>query len=297
MTGLLTEGAAQSTIDRRTTAVDQADVVASTGPAATRRGRADGGAEAGADGPRGDAARSGRSVVEDRTERGGRAGGARDGDEGVGARLERFRPELRVHCRRMLGSASEAEDAVQETIVRAWRSYQRFEGRSSLRSWLHRIATNVCFDMLKAPQRRARPTDPETAASAGAGAGAGADATDGVSGAAAAADPADRAMENEDVRLAFVAALLHLPPQQRSVLLLCEVLRWRASEAAELLGTSVASVNSALQRARATLAGLHGTEPGADRAAVLDDDQRALADRAAAAFDRYDVGSLVALLG
>ena len=215
--------------------------------------------------------------------------------EEVAAQLEGYRIELTGYCYRMLGSAAEADDAVQETMVRAWRHAGGFEGRSSLRSWLHRIATNVCFDMLKAPQRRARPTDPETAASAGAGAGA--DATDGVSGAAAAADPADRAMENEDVRLAFVAALLHLPPQQRSVLLLCEVLRWRASEAAELLGTSVASVNSALQRARATLAGLHGTEPGADRAAVLDDDQRALADRAAAAFDRYDVGSLVALLG
>jgi RNA polymerase sigma-70 factor (ECF subfamily) len=208
-------------------------------------------------------------------------------DDEVGRRLEGHRAELRGHCRRMLGSASEVEDAVQETMVRAWRSYPRFEGRSSLRSWLRRIATNVCFDMMKAPQRRARPGDPATWT-----------APDPVAVAADTArpvDPADQALGREDVRQAFLAALLHLPPQQRSVLVLCEVLRWRASEVAELLGTSVASVNSSLQRARATLATLQGT----DRARVpvaIDGEQRALVQRAAAAFASYDVGSLVALL-
>jgi RNA polymerase sigma-70 factor (ECF subfamily) len=265
MTGLLTEGPAGSSADRREEA--GAGSPESAGAPALRPGRA------------GEAD-------------GSQVPGAAGRDEVVGRRLEQHRPELRAHCRRMLGSASEADDAVQETMVRAWRSYPRFEGRASLRSWLHRIATNVCFDMMKAPQRRARPTDLEICTTAPNPAG---DRSVGP----VAVDPADQAVGREDVRLAFVTALLHLPPQQRSVLLLCEVLRWRASEVAELLGTSVASVNSALQRARATLSGLHGSEPGelvADRVAALDDDQRALLQRCTAAFDRYDVGSLVALL-
>jgi RNA polymerase sigma-70 factor (ECF subfamily) len=172
------------------------------------------------------------------------------------AQLEQHRSELTGYCYRMLASPFEAEDAVQETLLRAWRAIASFEGRSSLRSWLYRIATNVCLDMLDGRARRARPMDlgpdkapvienlntqpdltwvepiPNTLVTSG-------------------ADPADLAVERESIRLAFVAALQHLPPRQRAVLILCEVLRWKAKEVAELLDTSVASVNSALQRARA----------------------------------------------
>src|SRR5712675_308697 len=163
-------------------------------------------------------------------------------------RLEEHRSELTGYCYRMLGSPFEAEDAVQETLIRAWRGYDRFEGRAALRSWLYRIATNVCFDMLNGRERRARPMDlgparepvienlntlPE------------------VTWIQPIPDPADVAVSNDTIRLAFVAALQHLPPRQRAALILCEVLHWQAAEAAELLDSSVASVNSALQRARA----------------------------------------------
>src|SRR3954463_2200719 len=172
--------------------------------------------------------------------------------------LEQHRRELTGYCYRMLGSPFEAEDAVQDTLLRAWRNLDRFEGRAALRSWLYRIATNVCLDMLSGRERRARPMDlgpsrepvlenanilPEVTwlepiphrriAPEG--------------------DPAEVAAGRETIRLAFVAALQHLPPRQRAVLILCEVLRWKATEVAELLETSTASVNSALQRARATL--------------------------------------------
>src|SRR5438132_3165749 len=174
-------------------------------------------------------------------------------------RLEGHRVELTGYCYRMLGSPFEAEDAVQETFIRAWRGFDRFEGRAELRSWLYRIATNVCLDMLTGRERRARPMDlgparepveanlntlpevtwiepvPDTLVLSADG------------------DPAEVAATRETIRLAFVAALQHLPARQRAVLILCEVLRWKASEVAELLETSVASVNSALQRARATL--------------------------------------------
>jgi RNA polymerase sigma-70 factor (ECF subfamily) len=216
--------------------------------------------------------------------------------------FEQHRATLVAHCRRMLGSTFEADDAVQETMVRAWRHYHRFEGRASVLSWLHRIATNVCFDMMGARQRRPLPADPGSWALAG-------PAVDGPArpeqvqvAPAAGADPADAAVGREDVRLAFVAALLHLPPRQRAVLLLCEVLKWRAAEVAELLGTSVASVNSALQRARATLAALHTDDADrADNAAsaaepTLDPAQQALLHRCTEAFARYDIASLVALL-
>src|ERR687888_1993413 len=173
--------------------------------------------------------------------------------------LEQHRRELTAYCYRMLGSPFEAEDAVQETLLRAWRSADRFEGRAAVRSWLYRIATNVCLDLLKSRERRARPMDlgparepieanlntlPEVTWI---------EPTPDTLVVPADGDPAEVAAARETVRLAFVAALQHLPPRQRAVLILCEVLRWKASEVAELLGTSVASVNSALQRARATL--------------------------------------------
>ncbi|MGC8919254.1 RNA polymerase subunit sigma-70 [Streptomyces sp. PG2] len=180
--------------------------------------------------------------------------------EPLDARLERHRVELTGYCYRMLGSSFEAEDAVQDTMVRAWRSFDRFEGRSSLRSWLYRIATNVCLDMLNAGNKRARPMDlTESTPLARAALAPRPDHTwlEPVPDARvlpAVSDPAEAAVAKESVRLAFMAALQQLPPKQRAVLILREVLAWRASEVAELLGTSVASVNSALQRARATLA-------------------------------------------
>jgi RNA polymerase sigma-70 factor (ECF subfamily) len=208
--------------------------------------------------------------------------------------FEQHRGELTAHCYRMLASPFEAEDAVQETFIRAWRGIDRFEGRAAVRSWLYRIATNVCLDMLNGRQRRARPMDlgpsrepvesnlntlPEVTwieplpdAHAG--------------------DPADVAAERETIRLAFVAALQHLPPRQRAVLILREVLRWQAAEVAELLDTSVASVNSALQRARATLA----ASEVAESAAELDDADRELLGRYVEAFQNYDIDALTSLI-
>ena len=180
--------------------------------------------------------------------------------------LERHRVELTAYCYRMLGSAFEAEDAVQDTLVRAWRGLDRFEGRSAVRSWLYRIATNVCFDMLKGRQRRARPMDLGPARSADHPVGSTLPEATWVepipdgSVLPTGADPADVAVARDSVRLAFVATLQHLPPRQRAVLILREVLSWRASEVAELLDTTVASVNSALQRARATLAAADSAE-------------------------------------
>jgi RNA polymerase sigma-70 factor (ECF subfamily) len=212
--------------------------------------------------------------------------------------LERYRVELTGYCYRLLGSAFEAEDAVQETMTRAWRGLDRFEGRSALRSWLYRIATNVCFSMLSASQRRARPMDLTDAATVGTPLGPPLAESVWVTPVADGrvlnhdGDPADLAVARESVRLAFVAALQHLPPRQRAVLILCEVLRWKASEAAELLETTVASVNSALQRARATLAGLDADTAGGD----VDGDREQLVDRYVDAFERFDMDSLVALL-
>src|SRR5215211_2055950 len=213
--------------------------------------------------------------------------------------LEQYRRELTAYCYRMLGS-TEAEDAVQETFIRAWRNFDRFEGRAPLRSWLYRIATNVCFDMLEGRKRRARPMDlgpsrepvaenlktlpeatwiepvpdqlvlPEEA------------------------DPAEVAVAHETIKLAFVAALQHLPARQRAVLILCEVLRWQATEVAELLETSVASVNSALQRARATLATAEVGE--SDPFEPMDTEQRELLARYVEAFERYDMDALTSLV-
>jgi len=213
--------------------------------------------------------------------------------------LEPHRAELTAYCYRMLGSPFDAEDAVQDAFVRAWKSRDRFEGRAAMRSWLYRIATNVCLDMLKGKDRRVRAMDlgpaveplernlnarsdkmwiepiPETLI-------------------APERDPADLAVEKESIRLAFVAALQQLPARQRAVLILREVLRWEASEVAELLDTSVASVNSALQRARATLAESKLTTT--DAPPPLSDEDRAMLERYVAAFERYDIKALTSLI-
>jgi RNA polymerase sigma-70 factor (ECF subfamily) len=202
------------------------------------------------------------------------------------SQFEQQRQELTAYCYRMLASPFEAEDAVQETFIRAWRGYDRFEGRAALRSWLYRIATNVCLDLLNGRERRARPMDlgpagepivenlrtPE------------------VPWLQPIPDPADEAVEKETIKLAFVAALQHLPPKQRATLILREVLRWQASEVAELLDTSLASVNSALQRARATLEQI---ETSAASPAKVDP---ALLARYVAAFEAYDMDALTALI-
>src|SRR3954462_8353558 len=199
----------------------------------------------------------------------------------------------------MLGSAFEAEDAVQETMVRAWRSIDRFEGRSSLRSWLYRIATNVCLDMLQGPQRRARPMDLGPSSSADTLLSPGLPDSAWVQPVPDAlvlpeGDPAEVAASRETIRLAFVAALQHLPPRQRAVLILREVLRWQADEVAELLDTTVVSVNSALQRARTTLAERDLTAGTA--AAPIHASQQDLLARYVDAFERFDIDSLVSLL-
>ncbi len=216
------------------------------------------------------------------------------------SRLEQHRRELTAYAYRMLGSAFEAEDAVQETLVRAWRGFGHFEGRAALRSWLYRIATNVCLDMLSSRQRRARAMDlgPASTADAVLGpalpAGAWIEPIPDGRVIADPADPAEVAVARESIRLAFVAALQHLPPRQRAVLILREVLRWKADEVAELLGTSVASVNSALQRARATLA--DNPLSSSDSPTPMDADQEALLARYVDAFERYDMESLTSLL-
>jgi RNA polymerase sigma-70 factor (ECF subfamily) len=220
----------------------------------------------------------------------------------VELRLEEHRVELTGYCYRMLGSGFEAEDAVQETLVRAWRGADRFEGRSSLRSWLYRIATNVCLDSLNAGKRRARPMDLSPASHADAALpeptseSLWVEPVPDVRAVPSAGDPADVVVARETIRLAFVAALQHLPPRQRAVLILREVLAWKASETAELLGSTVASVNSALQRARATLAAAGVGTPQAAPAAAMDADQQALLDRYVDAFERYDLDALTSLL-
>jgi len=210
--------------------------------------------------------------------------------------LERHRAALTGHCYRMLGSVLDAEDAVQETMVRAWRGLPSFDGRASLRTWLYRIATNACLDALGERARRVRAFDewpvgtideelesrPRT------------HWLEPIPDARvlpADADPAERAMLRQSVRLAFVAALQHLPPRQRAALLLTEVLGLSAAEVAESLETSVPSVNSALQRARAALA----TRP-IDDVPTLPDDETALVERYVAAFECYDIERLKALL-
>jgi RNA polymerase sigma-70 factor, ECF subfamily len=203
--------------------------------------------------------------------------------------LEQHRSELTGYCYRMLASPFEAEDAVQETFLRAWRGYDRFEGRAALRSWLYRIATNVCLDLIGARERRARPMD---LGPAGEPLAESLRTLPEVTWIEPIPDPAEEAVSRESIRLAFVAALQHLPPRQRAALILCEVFRWQAGEAAELLQTSVASVNSALQRARATLESLdlEAAPPVAEEA-----DGELLA-RYVAAFEAYDMDALTSLI-
>jgi RNA polymerase sigma-70 factor (ECF subfamily) len=213
--------------------------------------------------------------------------------------LEPFRRELTGYCYRMLGSGFEAEDAVQEAMLRAWRSADAFEGRSSLRSWLYRIATNVCIDMLRSVQRRARPMEmgpdsPPVESLLGPMLPEATWVTPVPDSLVAPehSDPAEVAEYRESIRLAFVTALQYLPARQRAALILADVLRWRVSEVAELLDTSVPAVNSALQRARATLsAGPIEARPGA-----LDDADAELLERYVEAFQRYDIEELVTLL-
>ena len=213
--------------------------------------------------------------------------------------LETFRRELTGYCYRMLGSGFEAEDAVQEAMLRAWRNAEGFEGRSSLRSWLYRIATNVCIDMHRQGQRRARPMEmgpasppEETLLGPMLPEATWVTPVPDASVAPERADPAEIAQYRESIRLAFVTALQHLPARQRAALILCEVLRWQVAEVAELLDTSVSAVNSALQRARATLRAL---SPEAELE-PLDNTDAELLERYVDAFERYDIERLVRLL-
>jgi len=219
-------------------------------------------------------------------------------DADLGRLLDAHRADLVGYCYRMLASPFEAEDAVQETMLRAWKAYDRFEGRAAMRTWLHRIATNVCLDMLRSKQHRARPMDlgparepieanlkvlpevtwiepiPDTLVASG-------------------PDPEQSAMAKESVRLAFVAALQHLPAKQRAALILCEVMSWKAAEVAELLEMSVASVNSALQRARATL---KTGDLNEGQTSIVDDAKRAMLKRYVEAFESYDVNLLTKVI-
>ena len=204
------------------------------------------------------------------------------------AELEQYRRELTGYCYRMLGSAFEAEDAVQETMLRAWRSLHRFEGRAALKSWLYRIATNVCLDSIGGREKRARPMDLGPAGAPGV---ENLNERSEVTWITPLPTPEETAEQRETLRLAFVAALQHLPAKQRAALILCEVLKWQASEAAELLAKSVASINSELKRARATLATVEPAAPD-----ELDAETRALLDRYVAAFEAYDIDRLTDLL-
>jgi RNA polymerase sigma-70 factor (ECF subfamily) len=217
-----------------------------------------------------------------------------------------FRPELLAHCYRMLGSVHDAEDLVQETYLRAWRAYDSFEGRSSLRHWLYRIATSACLTALGHHSRRVVP------------AGLGGPSTDPAAPTGPAGpeiswveplpdpprgphgdDPAAIVAARGSVRLALIVALQQLAPRQRAVIILRDVLAWRAAEVAELLDTSATAVNSALQRARAQLRAHEAAEDGLaerDLAATLDGDHRALLDSYAKAFEEADIDALIRLL-
>lgn len=223
-------------------------------------------------------------------------------------RIDQHRRELTGFCYRMLGSAVDADDAVQEVLVRAWKGLTSFEGRSSIRSWLYKIATNVCLDALESRKRRALPVDMSPSPSAPVIASLGSPLVESAFVQPMpsdrliqpVADPAEQAVLRNSVRLAFVAALQHLPPKQREVLILCEVLRWSAAEVATLLETTVASVNSALQRARATMETVKGSALGDSlkptNAGALSPEHTQLLRRYVAAFESYDMSTLATLL-
>ena len=213
------------------------------------------------------------------------------------ALVERHRAELQVHAYRMLGSLEDAQDAVQDALLRAWRSRATYDGRSTFRAWLYRITTNACLRILERRPRRLVPYEEGPAAELGTRPLPPADLPwlqpypdllldEGP-------EPGDAVVARETIELAFLTAIQHLPPRQRAVLILREVLRWKAEEVAELLDTSTASVNSALQRARSTLASRDVTVGSAK---PLDDDQRALLGRYVAAFEQYDMDALTSLL-
>jgi RNA polymerase sigma-70 factor (ECF subfamily) len=215
--------------------------------------------------------------------------------------LEQYRGELIGYCYRMLGSSSEAEDAVQDTLTKAWRNLHRFEGRSSLRTWLYRIASNACFDQVGAVQRRARPMDLSQSWSLDGSFGeilpeaTWIQPLPGGRSRPDANDPGAVVESRESVRLAFISALQFLPPKQRATLILREVLQWSAADVAELLDTTVASVNSALQRARATLDARSDAAgaPSPTREASVDEE---LLERYLDAFQRYDIDALTELI-
>jgi RNA polymerase sigma-70 factor (ECF subfamily) len=217
------------------------------------------------------------------------------------ALLEAYRSELNGYCYRLLGSVFEAQDAVQETMLRAWRGVEKFERRSSLRVWLYRIATNVCFNLITAGRRRALPMDLSGPWTETAPVGPALPEhtwiepiPDNLLPRSSHADPVEQAIQRDTVRVAFIAALQHLPPRQRAILILRDVLRWTAREVADLLDTTTISVNSALQRARATLASRRLEPSGVPMA--LTGEQQELLGRYLAAFEGHDVDALVALL-
>jgi RNA polymerase sigma-70 factor, ECF subfamily len=231
---------------------------------------------------------------------------ARAGDEDAFGRLvEPHRPQLHAHCYRMLGSVHDAEDALQDSLLRAWRGLERFEGRSSLRTWLYTIATNACLNLIERRPKRVLPVDYGPATDPHVGPGEPVvesvwlepypDETLGLEDGLAA--PEATYEQREAVELAFIAALQHLPPNQRAVLILREVLGFSAKEVAETLDTTVASVNSALQRARASLDDrLPDQSQQATLRALGDDGLRELVESYVDAWERADVDAVVAML-
>ena len=221
-------------------------------------------------------------------------------DTGFPALDDDIRRELLAHCYRMLGSVHDAEDLVQETYLRAWRSYDSFEGRSSLRTWLYRIATNACLNALESRKRRPLPTglgqpssDPDGPLQELTEVPWLEPVPDTMVAADVSVDPATVVTSRESIRLAFIAALQHLPPRQRAVLILRDVLRWKAAEVAEALDTSVAAVNSTLQRARAQLDKVAPTSDTVET--TLSADQRELLERYVAAFEDYDINAIATM--